>query len=487
MFSVLFFLRQYQDAFGVIPLYELLIAITIILSVTFIFFCLIQLVLRNIEKSAIITSVFWGVMFFYPDIFAVFGKLNITAITALTSKRPHTTMIALLILLSFVIVGYVIGSRRTFRRSNIYFSILGGILIFVQIGELNYLDRVLEIDYRKYLLNNSDNGSTSVSKDINRDIYYIILDSYTSNTSLKEFWGYDNGSFASFLRREGFVVAENSISPYTWTGLSLASSLNMSYIDQKIMMIPTGLRSYAIFDLIRNNRVYEVLNQRGYKFINLSLFDIGNTRRYYTYPEMMSGDSSFSVAIYNKTLLGFIKQRWLVPNFSKINPSIIRSVKDIAAMQSKQPRFVYAHVMMPHWPYHFDRKGNITIGENLRGQWGDKSKYLDQLIYTNTLVEDAIKSILAKPGIKPVIIIQGDHGFRLLDGPNKNAEAHTILNAYYFPDGKNQLYQSITPANSFRILFNQYLGTDYKVLEDVDIKRFQSHHEDGTGTPLGLD
>ena len=42
-----------------------------------------------------------------------------------------------------------------------------------------------------------------------------------------------------------------------------------------------------------------------------------------------------------------------------------------------------------------------------------------------------------------------------------------ILNAYFLPgNGKQLLYESITPVNSFRIVFNHYFDADYELLED---------------------
>ena len=43
----------------------------------------------------------------------------------------------------------------------------------------------------------------------------------------------------------------------------------------------------------------------------------------------------------------------------------------------------------------------------------------------------------------------------------------SILNAYYVNDqAKKDLYETITPVNSFRIIFNNYFGTKYPLLED---------------------
>jgi len=42
-----------------------------------------------------------------------------------------------------------------------------------------------------------------------------------------------------------------------------------------------------------------------------------------------------------------------------------------------------------------------------------------------------------------------------------------ILNAFYLPSGGDEfLYDSITPVNSFRLIFNFYFDTNYELLED---------------------
>ena len=42
-----------------------------------------------------------------------------------------------------------------------------------------------------------------------------------------------------------------------------------------------------------------------------------------------------------------------------------------------------------------------------------------------------------------------------------------ILNAYYFPDAdKSVLYPSITPVNTFRLLFNIYFDGNLELLPD---------------------
>ncbi len=68
---------------------------------------------------------------------------------------------------------------------------------------------------------------------------------------------------------------------------------------------------------------------------------------------------------------------------------------------------------------------------------------------------------LEKSTTPPIIIIQGDHGF--WTGTNL-----PILNAYYLPgDAADALYPTISPVNSFRLIFDHYFGTDLGLLEDA--------------------
>jgi hypothetical protein len=46
-------------------------------------------------------------------------------------------------------------------------------------------------------------------------------------------------------------------------------------------------------------------------------------------------------------------------------------------------------------------------------------------------------------------------------------ESISILNAYYLPGvDSSQLYDSISPVNTFRLIFNTYFGEDYELLDD---------------------
>lgn len=245
----------------------------------------------------------------------------------------------------------------------------------------------------------------------------------------------------------------------------------MSYLNYELDTLPLGTMGDLTFKLLHYNEVVTVLKHNGYKFINLSILDIIDTSRYYTYPGFLGQGGSYLIEIVNNTILGYIKQNLQVYDLHQINMSIIQALKTVALTTGDhQPRFVYAHLMLPHWPYLFDRYGNII---SWAGQRDNSDKYLDQLIYINSIITSLVDVLLSRSPTEPIIIIQGDHGFRYLrvKDEGKIREGHTIFNAYYFPGGSQKLYSSITPVNSFRLLFNQYFGTSYDLLEGVDIKK----------------
>jgi hypothetical protein len=161
-------------------------------------------------------------------------------------------------------------------------------------------------------------------------------------------------------------------------------------------------------------------------------------------------------------------------------PYTLDSLDTIGFVQG--PRLVFVHLMAPHPPFIGDKDGNAiqserpyNIGDDT-GFKGSAEEYvlgcLGEVQYLSQRLMRAIDSILLQSKQPPIIILQGDQGpgnfFSMDDSRNECLwERYSILNAYYFLDGNySALYNSITPVNSFRVVFNQDLGTDLELLED---------------------
>jgi len=144
------------------------------------------------------------------------------------------------------------------------------------------------------------------------------------------------------------------------------------------------------------------------------------------------------------------------------------------ADNNESPKFVLAHLMIPHRPDVFGPNGEpvfsrLLVLEDVVNNWNPEL-YLGQLKFTNLKLKEVI-SKLTDTNDPPIIIIQSDHGMR--GGDVKTKEYESLLNhfnnfkAYYFPEvGQNIEFETTTAVNSFRVLFNLYFDYDYDLLED---------------------
>ena len=143
--------------------------------------------------------------------------------------------------------------------------------------------------------------------------------------------------------------------------------------------------------------------------------------------------------------------------------------------EGDRPRLVFAHLILPHPPFVFDAEGTPITPDapfSLDFPSGGAGEsyilgYREQVEVLNRELERIIEAILDKADTTPVIVLQADHG------PDSNngrlgyvQERMTILNSLLLPGGKEAMYPHMTPVNTFRLVFNQLFGGDYKRLPD---------------------
>jgi Sulfatase len=142
------------------------------------------------------------------------------------------------------------------------------------------------------------------------------------------------------------------------------------------------------------------------------------------------------------------------------------------------PKFVFAHILVPHPPYVFSADGSY-VSRSLQGRRSRNENYANQVRLANRLVSRLVDRILSDSASPPVILVQGDEGpyteqmggsdayrFRTMT-PADIRFRSGILNAYHLPGrGADLLYPSISPVNSFRVVFNAYHGTSLPLLPD---------------------
>ncbi len=323
----------------------------------------------------------------------------------------------------------------------------------------------------------------------NRDIYYLVLDAYGGEQALGGSLGFDNSGFLGFLRKRGFYVAAKSSSNYRTTELSIPSSMNMAYH-------PLGADTGSLLAAMTDGGAARFLRARGYKTVWINPFHAILDHNPHADIELDGrGLSPFRMAFWRTTLLFRQPQR---RGEDKREETLFYFDALAEAAAIPGPKFVFAHVLCPHHPYVVNARGGLVPEAEQDDQITDgravlnKKGYLGQIAFLNKRLEEILPRLQEAGALRPIIIIQGDHGPELFKtvamtrGDEFPPAAYhrarmSILNAFYFPDGgEAALYPTITPVNSFRVLFDRYFGASFPRLPDrnyyspdMDLFRFR--------------
>ena len=80
---------------------------------------------------------------------------------------------------------------------------------------------------------------------------------------------------------------------------------------------------------------------------------------------------------------------------------------EIAESRLDRPRFILAHIFVPHYPYIFNNQ--CKDQKDLNGK-DEKVQYIEQLQCSNIFLTKAIDTILLNSKQPPIIILQSDEG-----------------------------------------------------------------------------
>ena len=328
------------------------------------------------------------------------------------------------------------------------------------------------------------------------DVYFIVMDAYGRADVLKDLFGFDNSEFIHELESMGFYVVECSQSNYAQTQLSIASTLNMDYVQNLVPDPSADEVKYWISPFLLHSQVRNIFEGLGYKtiaFYNDYPRSYWLDADYFLQPDKQSflalqtefKLTSFEELFLNTTMFSPIIDLQLGGTQVSSDPSrreadqyLLDTLPNIP--QILGPKFVYAHLLLPHPPFIFGPNGEeVKIGDmgfndGTRYQNEINRKgYRDQTIYTNNRLVLILAEIIENSPNPPIIVLESDHGPTAYGG-FQNRMGNFM--AYYFPDkdAASLAYPSITPVNTFRLVFNTYFGGEYPLLNDV------SYYSDAT-------
>ncbi len=290
------------------------------------------------------------------------------------------------------------------------------------------------------------------------DIYYLMLEEYGGKRALADLFGFDNTPFYDALRERGFYVVEGATTNYAHTAHSLASSLNMQYVQDLLPATPSG--DWApLYDLIRDDQVPKFLHSRGYRYVHIGSWwtPTASNPQADVNVKMKGALSEFATTLLGTTAFQPIGDTFS-SNFNFAKREYLRVLFEFDQLAKTSevggPKFVFGHVLIPHHPFVFDVDGRY-VEQEIRESRTDRDNYIRQLQYANARVLELLDTLLDVPDeAKPVIVLQSDEGpyEGLNDGatatPRELEQHFGILNAYFFPRvDEPGLYPEITPVN----------------------------------------
>jgi hypothetical protein len=312
------------------------------------------------------------------------------------------------------------------------------------------------------------------------DIYFIVLDGYARQDVLRRYYAHDNAPFLSALRGRDFQVSTQASANYEWTFLSLASTLNMGYVQDLFaeQVGPGSVSRAFVYDRIRDNETARFLRAQGYEIVHVRSTWGATSVNPYADREVRCESSvytsEFMRAVGEASWLGAFHSKAGV-DLARCNLANFEALEQLTA--SGQPRFVFAHFVLPHHPYLFDRNGRVLRNAVVSNQfefqkrlWEDRDSYRAQLEFVNRRVLETVDAIRRRSTLPPLILIVSDHGpglHRGLSDSSRDAVRFANFGAYLLPGAPPDLMPATGSAvNQFRRILGFYFGVDLPALPD---------------------
>lgn len=438
----------------------------------------LRFVLKNWDQAAILASVGWIAFFAYGLVYKSLKGLGPLAILL----DRHRFLAPLWFGLFLFMIFWLLRSKAEPSRIHTFFSLVAVTAVIFPLAQIGlFWVRAQEARSGRAVSTEAHSGLRVPAGKSAPDVYYIILDAYSRDDTLLAEYGLDNTPFLEELQELGFFVARCSQSNYSQTQLSLASSLNMNYLDILDRdYSPGNTNRVGLEEWIRHSAVRKAFEELGYQTV---AFETGfkgtewhDADVYLAPTAAMVGDLQVTAGLNGFELLLIDNSAGILLTDAAVklpeilqtnfdNPNRIHYNRILFAFdqlrkmpQSSGPKLVFAHLVIPHPPYVFSESGEFTNHSQ-----ENKAAYREQVIYLNNQLIPLLRTLIEGSATPPVIVIQGDHGgTEAAQGFRMN-----ILNAYYLPGQAGGLYDRISPVNTFRLIFNEYFGGDYEILEDV--------------------
>jgi hypothetical protein len=424
-----------------------------------------------------------------------------------SSESPSRTwlFLALYLVLLLCLGALVVLQRRGLGALSSALNVVAVVLVGYRVVAIASYETGRALTYRNLHRTASIGAAHARSPRVLPNIYYVVLDGYARGDVLKELYQYDNSDFLAYLARRGFSVARHGRANYCQTLLSLASSLNLEYLDEFAKPLGSSSDRNPLITMVQHNRLFAFLREHGYRIVAFpSAYSGTEFRAADIFIKGPSGLSEFQGAVFEMTPIPLLAPKQPpAPAEPGARMALFRSslrrllasgrrryvwgsrVKYVfdhlpETTRLEPPVFVFAHVICPHPPFLFDRAGrpvsppggfDLADGSHFHGTREEYvAAYREQVIFVNNAMRATIDALLRQSKWPTVIVLQADHGpgSRLdWDSAARTCQRERLaaLVACRLPDGGTEgIDEDLSPVNIFRIVLNRYFDTSLALL-----------------------
>jgi len=493
LYSVLAF---YTHNIGEMWLSNLLPIAIAVCSGSILLFGLSWLVLRDAKKAGLVTTAIILIVLFY-------GHINQGPIELFGYQLKEKFIFSLLVLSLICVVLILIRKPTLCKNANTILNWMTAAMLLMP------LVNIIEHDF--FLMGNNsgvieDEALPQLNQPEHRpNVFFLIFDRYAANRTLRDQYQFDNQKFENFLSEKGFFVATDSYANYLKTAQSLAATFDMRYLYRLTEEVGSGSKDLKrTFPMLTGrHRVLGIFEKMGYRYVHMGSWwqpTMHHDRANENYNITSLFTSSEAITAYSKQtiqpLISRMLQRLLnIDTPDRVSEQCRRVPFQFDALtnlaEDPRPTFVFAHFLVPHKPYVFDENGRCMSKAEAR-QRTTSENYIGQMKYVNQKIRELVGVLLAQKN-KPIIIIQADEGpfperyygnranrysFDWRQASTKELQKkYRILNAMYLPGIANEkLYTSISPVNTFRLVFKEFMNADLPLLEDRSYASIDYYH-----------
>ncbi|HEV8507437.1 MAG TPA: hypothetical protein VGQ53_18625, partial [Chitinophagaceae bacterium] len=289
LFAILHSYRQYYGLVDVDVTVKTFGQVILIFLVSFL---LVLAIIKNVNKSLQLITLFGFVYLFYGTIKDFFQlTLHISFLSKYSVLLPALGV-------AVVILTRAILKKKEFSKTNLFQNLLLIIFILIDATALIVFDNSYFLSKNLLAKNSRLNLESLGNIHQGPDVYFLVFDSYPGTTFVKDYMHYDNSPFNQALQNRGFRVLADPESNYNRSAFSISATLNFEYLRKIKGFQPVSSKEYTEATLtVEHSIVPKVFKHYNYSFYNLSIFDIDSTPS--LHPEDFLTLPQHDVLLYN--------------------------------------------------------------------------------------------------------------------------------------------------------------------------------------------